>query len=984
MALLEVLKDIDENINIHCHTCDPLEDCRIFLPKNDNYNFKVLTLNIRSYQRNFDDFCIAFKRLDTDFDVVVLTECWLSEGTILEPLPGYSVSRSQLQSNKNGGVIIYTLMNRNVKVIESVIAEADSLLLELDNSIAILGIYRSPSFSNLDNFIVSLDTVLSQIKKYSTVVVTGDINIDIISTSISNHTEYLCLMASHGLLPAITEPTRGNTCLDHIFIKSSCRTVGIIGKCSITDHDMVLAATSLINSSKSPTRSRWINKTDHDAIAEELLNTDWSDILNSNCVNSATNTLISIISNQISKHTHKVKISRSKFTIKPWMTPGLMRCVRHRDKLHQSANANPNDKMKGLVYTRYRNFCNKLLHNLRTEYNSGRINENRKDPKKLWNTLKSIYNPNKQIGDSAQLIFNAKDPHHSLNSCNSYFTSLGKKLSDLILSRISESQASLATKYKARENCPHSFFLHPTDETEITKFIYALKTESAPGLDGVTTRLILKIKNAILTPLTHIFNLSLESGTFPECWKVASIRPIHKNGPTELPENYRPIALLSILSKILEKIVNNRIVNFFEKHKLISDRQFGFQRGRSTEDAATLLTNSVATFTENGEKALGVFLDLAKAFDTISIDLLLKKLECAGIRGISLKWFTSYLSNRKQLVKIGDHSSDLLPINFGIPQGSTLGPTLFSFYMNDILNIPLNDAEIISYADDTAIIFHAKTWDQVYRLAENGLITVSEALDANLLTLNIKKTKFITFFKTLASKPPSQLILKYHTCCSDQSLPLANCTCTVLDHTSSIKYLGITLDENLSFKPHIHLLTGRVRKLIFVMKKLRDCTPIEILRTIYLGLCQSVLQYGIAVWGAAGKSTFISLERAQRAVIKVTLKKPFRYPTDLIHKELGVLRVRQLYILSASLCVHKTLKNRPDYKQIISKRVLHIPLPLANSLLARRAPFYSHIYIYNKICKSCDIKDLKNFACKKTIMEWLAQISYKETEDILT
>ncbi|KAJ8705402.1 hypothetical protein PYW07_011229 [Mythimna separata] len=167
------------------------------------------------------------------------------------------------------------------------------------------------------------------------------------------------------------------------------------------------------------------------------------------------------------------------------------------------------------------------------------------------------------------------------------------------------------------------------------------------------------------------------------------------------------------------------------------------------------------------------------------------------------------------------------------------------------------------------------------------------------------------------------------------------------------------------------------------MKKLRDCTPIKILRIIYLGLCQLVLQYGISIWGGAGKSSFMEIERAQRAVLKVMLKKPFRFPTDELYETFPVLRVRQLFILSATLHAHKSVKNRPDYQTLLSKRNFHVPLPNANSLLARRCPYYSHILIYNNINKSCNIKGLSTQSCKLTTKKLLLSLTYSETEEII-
>ncbi|KAH9634971.1 hypothetical protein HF086_016532 [Spodoptera exigua] len=159
------------------------------------------------------------------------------------------------------------------------------------------------------------------------------------------------------------------------------------------------------------------------------------------------------------------------------------------------------------------------------------------------------------------------------------------------------------------------------------------------------------------------------------------------------------------------------------------------------------------------------------------------------------------------------------------------------------------------------------------------------------------------------------------------------------------------------------------------MKKVRDCTPIPVLRTLYLGLCQSVLRYAIAVWGGAGKSTFLEIERAQRSVIKVMVKKPFRYSTDALYNEFPVIRARNLYILNATLRGHTAVKHRPDYHILISKRILYVPPPNVTSLLARLWPFYSHIRVYNEISKRCEIKGLSTQSCKKTVQKLLLTLS---------
>lgn len=209
------------------------------------------------------------------------------------------------------------------------------------------------------------------------------------------------------------------------------------------------------------------------------------------------------------------------------------------------------------------------------------------------------------------------------------------------------------------------------------------------------------------------------------------------------------------------------------------------------------------------------------------------------------------------------------------------------------------------------------------------------------------------------------------------------CSCYPIERTTSFKYLGVTIDENLAYKNHIADLSSRARKLIFIMKKLRDCTPVDVTRQVYVALCQSILQYCVGVWGSAGKTCFITVERAQRALIKVIVKKPFRYSTDNVYNAFKVLRVRQLYVLNATAKAHKSFLNRPDSTEIATRRVFRLPVPRATSLLTRRSPAFAHSYTYNKISKLCDLKDCSVFTCKKKVKELLLKMSYDDTEDLI-
>lgn len=252
---------------------------------------------------------------------------------------------------------------------------------------------------------------------------------------------------------------------------------------------------------------------------------------------------------------------------------------------------------------------------------------------------------------------------------------------------------------------------------------------------------------------------------------------MHKGGDRGDVNNYRPIAVLSALSKILEKIMNRRLIHYLNKYNILSESQYEFREGRSTEDAVIALTNEVVSQLDKGNKCIGVFIDLSKAFDTVSVPILLRKLENIGIRGTPNNLFRDYLQNRKQRVKVGPYYSNDEEINYGVPQGSVLGPTLFLIYVNELCNSQLNHGKIFSYADDTALIFHSHTWEDVKLIAEEGLSKMSNWLKDNLLTLNTNQTNYLTFSITNQTQPPIDLSLKVHKCNDNLS---NNCMCDTI------------------------------------------------------------------------------------------------------------------------------------------------------------------------------------------------------------
>lgn len=425
-------------------------------------------------------------------------------------------------------------------------------------------------------------------------------------------------------------------------------------------------------------------------------------------------------------------------------------------------------------------------------------------------------------------------------------------------------------------------------------------------------------------------------------------------------------------------------MNYLETNCFLSPSQYGFRSKKSTSDAVHDLTDYIATNLDRGNKVLSIFLDLAKAFDTVSVPILLQKMEGLGIRGTQLKIFQDYLCERTQCVKIDDIISEERSTVYGVPQGSVLAPTLFLIYINDLGMLSLPNGKIITFADDTVLLFSASSWKEVYTIAQSGFDNVCEWLRNNILTLNKDKTKYIAF-SLRNDLQLTQLMSTYTIIAHSCSKQTSTCSsCTNIQITDSIKYLGIIIDKNLRFHEHINTLSCRLRKLIYIFKTLRKVADVKLMKSVYLALAQSLITYCITSWGGAAKHTILELERTQRAILKVSLLLPYRYPTDQLYIKSNVLTVRQLFILQSVLKQHALITFNPQTVQ--DKR---LPKPAIQSHItfstAHIKKFFRFLgpFLYNRINATLPIYHLTKIKCKMKLSNWLQGLNYYNTEALL-
>ena len=362
--------------------------------------------------------------------------------------------------------------------------------------------------------------------------------------------------------------------------------------------------------------------------------------------------------------------------------------------------------------------------------------------KKTWDLLKEVtfgeksYNKITEIDSNGKLL---SEPNLIAEEFNNFFSKVGTSIVDAVKCTEKKPE-SYIENYS--ENL-RKFSLGNTGPIHVSDIIKSFDNKASPDLDGISLKLIKFIAIEISVPLSHIFNLSLDSGIFPEKLKYSRTVPIFKQGDPKYCDNYRPISLVNTLSKILEKIVALNLVNHLQINKLLYQHQYGFQRAMSTEHNLLHVVNFISNALNKGNYCIGIFLDLKKAFDTCSHSILLKKLEKFGVEGTALAWFASYLKNRKQKVDIAGNFSDESIFNISVLQGSILGPTLFLCYINDIFKA--TKLATFLFADDTSCLAEHSNLKELINFVNIELQKLACWFKSNKMAVNISKTKYIIF-----------------------------------------------------------------------------------------------------------------------------------------------------------------------------------------------------------------------------------------------
>ena len=944
-SLVELLNDESESLSLFTESkYYSISDLKA-IPNFVRYdqNITVFNSNARSLLKHEIEYKSLFdslSRADMHFNIITFCETWMD--TNLESLisfDGYSaVYRHKNNIKEGGGIAAFIKSHINFKVrddlnfTDEVLDKFDGLFIELVTSkkaqnIILCILYRSPSYNSIPEFTTHLLHKVDLIhKEGKSILITGDLNIDLLKyQSNPNTASFLDNMIVKNLIPKITKPTRKTetsaTLIDHIFtnIENTFCLAGTL-LTDISDHYSNFISIKFKSQQKLFPQTytyRAITQTSLANLNNSMQEHDWNDIYNASDVNIAyelfekqlsrlLNTHLPIVSKKFNRHRHKYQ---------PWITKGILRSLKQKEKLYihmLKAKNTPSFSVKEQKYKRYNSVYNKCVKAAKNIHWKNTFETTKHDMKKTWENINKLINRNsKHISQSNSFSDDKQEyntPTEIANGFNKYFTNIGPSLSKNI-----PSSHIKAVDFLSNRTTLNSLYLYPATPPEIAKIIKLMKPKTSTGHDNISPKVLKSIDDTIALPLTHIANLSMSTGIFPNRMKIAKVITIYKSDDTTLFKNYRPISILPTFSKILERLVYNRLYKFLKTHSLLSNSQYGFIKNLSTEQAILELQDSVVKSLAKKHYTIGIFLDLTKAFDSLDHSILISKLYHLGIRGLALNWFQNYLSNRKQFTSYLNATSNSEIITHGVPQGSILGPLLFLIYINDLPDNLVNSKAIL-YADDTNLIFHDKDLKKLITSINSELPKVQSWFSANKLTLNTKKTHSIIFHNRQQAIPTDEIILKFGN--------------NTIQQKSDMKFLGIYLDKNLNWKKHITYKCNQILKVNYLLSKLKHTISTDILTTIYNSLILPHITYAITSWGNMKNKEMDRLEKLQKKAIRFVNKSKYNSHTDPLFKQSKLLKLQDIYNIE---CIKIYLRHKA---QILS--------PYLSNQLATNAEIHTH------------------------------------------
>ena len=663
----------------------------------------------------------------------------------------------------------------------------------------VVGVYRPPDKSQ-PNFICNIENLILDFGlNTSNTVFIGDFNTCISNESLPVARALLELFRSYYFRPVVLCPTRvtktTSSIIDHVWCNLPHPTQTSVVTVDITDHFPVSIIIKNFNCKPNEIidfKFRNYSKGNIDTFKAKLRDIDW-DLRLASCddIECAVAVFLGTFN---TLHNECFPLLKKRLGIRrmnsPWISNSLIKSIRLKHFMFKQSKKGLIDLKSAQLYSR---LLQKVLKLAKRNFFENAFNSARNDIKKSWKIINREINPSKTKQNIKLIVEGTECPEADIpEKFNEIFVNVASDLKNSI-PQINENYADFMPA-----PVDNTIFLSPSYPEEVIRIISNIKTTKFNS-NRPSSKLYKLAKNEIAKPISMLFNRIIESGLYPKQLKIACVTPIYKGGDKLSINNYRPISNLETLNTIIEKLLCSRMNSFLNSNNVFSDCQYGFRQGRGTGDAISRLLHEAYTAV-NSSKCCGVVsLDLSKAFDTVDHGILLAKICNYGLRGKIFDIMSSYLDGRSQFVSVNGIISTERSVTSGVPQGSVLGPLLFSLYIND-MPLLVNKSSLIMYADDTTMYYSHSDIDQLMVELNSELMNVSKWLKANYLTLNMGKTTYsIITMKNLIA------------------YPLIQVDSTPLSRVNSFTFLGIIIDQKFTFNQRISLLCNKVSKSVVII-----------------------------------------------------------------------------------------------------------------------------------------------------------------------
>jgi hypothetical protein len=751
----------------------------------------------------------------------------------------------------------------------------------------------------------------------------GDLNIDLLKcNSHAKTSDFIENCFATGFLQTVTRPTRCHnssaTLIDHFYLNNIQTSItSCIYVSRISDHFAVCTFIPFKKKKVLPKyfTVRSFNDQNIDNFKQALSNLSWNNVLSSEDSQESYDFFSQTFNGLFNDFfpERDIKFNKNVHRIEPFMTNGILISRTNKRKLERKSISNPSLESKE-KFKQYKNMYNKVIRTSKKIYYEEVLESNKNNLRKTWQILREAigstksknFNISEMEVNGSKITDNLEIAEH----LNNHFTTIADRIAEEINPSDRPPDSNLNN---AEQSFQFSFF---TTETLI-ETVQRMKNKNSKDSDLLSNNLIKRVISVIAEPLTHIFNLSLNTGEIPCQLKVAKVIPLFKlkksvNDEHLNPIFYRPISLLPIFSKILEKKVADRLMNHLNDLNILYDKQYGYQHKKSTFHPILHLMTEVSTALNKGEITIGVFCDLKKAFDTCCPNILLKKLNKMGVSGTELKWFSNYLTNRKQFIFLNDVSSTEKGIDTGVPQGSILGPILFLCYINDMPNA----SSILStflFCDDTTLLISGKNLSEIIPILNCELQKVCEWFRTNKLSLHPDKTKYMIFTlnENNINFEDLDICLNYNN--EGENDPAQIKRLSFINSKSkipAIRFLGVYIDPQLTFRYHIDQIKKSISKSLYIMKRCSNFLSEKALTSLYFSLVHCHLVYCNQVWSCGSSNSISPLILQQKKAIRIITKSKYNAHTQPLFKQKNILPLTDLINMSKIQFMYDYRMNR--------------------------------------------------------------------------